>query len=210
MYLFWLAKIFHYGWFYTYQMRIQLNILNIVASAFVFLLFYCGCSKEYSYEASPVSTTNDTVVILVQPYICPACIGNESFQENKWSFRDNGLVRCGEIDTAIANPTRTGFTFYGPSACSKDTGIIMTILLDTLHLNRDISNVTYSRSAFYYYDNIGNSYIYMNRQQSPFTVTIESYTHIDRMITGSFSGFGYRATVGGASINSGKFKVRLL
>jgi hypothetical protein len=190
--------------------KFRVSILKIALPAFVFVLFYCSCKKEYSYEASPITTDTTTIPTVIQPYICPACIGNETFQENKWSFRNNGLLRCGEIDTAISNPTRTGFTFYGPSACSKDTGMIMTILLDTLRLNRNISNVTYSMSAFYYYDNVGNTYIYMNRQQSPFTVTIESYTHADRMITGSFSGFGYRTATGGASINSGKFKVKLL
>jgi hypothetical protein len=190
--------------------KFRVSILKIALPALVFVLFYCSCTKEYSYEASPITTDTTTIPTVIQPYICPACIGNETFQENKWSFRNNGLLRCGEIDTAISNPTRTGFTFYGPSACSKDTGMIMTILLDTLRLNRNISNVTYSMSAFYYYDNVGNTYIYMNRQQSPFTVTIESYTHADRMITGSFSGFGYRTATGGASINSGKFKVKLL
>jgi hypothetical protein len=189
--------------------KFRVSILKNALPALVFVLFYCSCTKEYSYEASPITTDTTTIPTVIQPYICPACIGNETFQENKWSFRNNGLLRCGEIDTAISNPTRTGFTFYGPSACSKDTGMIMTILLDTLRLNRNISNVTYSMSAFYYYDNVGNTYIYMNRQQSPFTVTIESYTHADRMITGSFSGFGYRTATGGASINSGKFKVKL-
>ena len=190
-------------------MRSCVFILRISIPALVLVFIYSSCKKEYSYEASPITTDTTTIPTVIQPYICPACVGNESFQENKWSFRDNGLLRCGEIDTAISNPTRTGFTFYGPSACSKDTGIIMTILLDTLHLNRDISNITYSRSAFYYYDNVGNTYIYMNRQQSPFTVTIETYTHNDRMVTGSFSGFGYRENGSGGSIHSGKFKVKL-
>ncbi len=192
------------------MMRRCLFILKFVIPVVFITLIYSSCAKEYSYEASPIIIDTTTVPIIIQPYICPACIGNENFQENKWSFKDNSLLRCGIIDTAIANPTRTGFTFYGPSACSIDTGIVMTILLDTLRLNRDISNITYSRSAFYYYDNVGHTYIYMNRQQSPFTVTIESYTHADRMVTGSFSGFGYRETTGGASINSGKFKVKLL
>lgn len=193
-------------------MRFCVFILRNSVPALLLILMYTSCAKEYSYEGSPISTANDTTNIpgVSQPYICPSCITNINFQENKWSFSDNGLLRCGIIDTAIANPTRTGFTFFGPSACSIDTGIIMTIILDTTRLNRDLYNVTYSRSAFYYYDNVANTYIYMNRQQSPFTVTIESYTHNDRMITGSFFGFGYRATSGGSSINTGKFKVKLL
>jgi hypothetical protein len=194
----------------SYFMRFYVFILRNIIPALVLLFMYNSCAKEYSYEGSPISVANDTTGIIgvSPPYICPSCT-TTNFQENQWSFSDNGLLRCGLIDTAIANPTRTGFTFFGPSACAIDTGIIMTIILDTLHLNRDIYNVTYSRSSFYYYDNVGNTYIYMNRQQSPFTVTIESYTHNDRMITGSFFGFGYRANSGGSLINSGKFKVKL-
>ncbi len=194
-------------------MNKKITILKLALPAF-FIFFICySCSKEYSGVAINTTVVNDTIfnpAPAIKPYVCPACIGNENFQENKWSFRDNTLLRCGIIDTAIVNPERTGFTFYGPSSCSKDTGIIMTVLLDTLHLNRDISNVTYSRSAFYYYDNVGHTYIYMNRQQIPFSLTIETYTHNDRMITGSFSGFGYRENGSSGSINSGKFKVKLL
>jgi hypothetical protein len=193
-------------------MRFPFYILKIGIPAFAFIFIYCSCKKEYSYEGSTVISNIDTtnVSTVSPPYICPSCIGDENFQENKWNFKENGLLRCGIIDTAIANPARTGFTFYGPSKCSNDTGMIMTILLDTLRLNRDISNFTFSRSAFYYYDNVGNTYIYMNRQQSPFTVTIESYTHIDRMITGTFYGFGYKSNGVSASISSGRFKVKLL
>lgn len=192
-------------------MSCRFPILKVGIAVVMIAVIYCSCAKEYSFEGSPVVIRVDTttVPVLNTPYICPSCVGNESFQENKWSFRDNGLLRCGIIDTAIANPTRTGFTFFGPSACSIDTGIIMTILLDTLRLNRDISNVTYTRSAFYYYDNVANTYIYMSRQQSPFTVTIESYTHSDRMFTGSFSGFAYRTGAGSTSVSSGKFKVKI-
>jgi len=182
----------------------------IITVSTVVYLQISGCTKEYSCEnclSSPIIV--DTGKTTLPAYVCPSCPGNEAFIENKWSFRDDTLLRCGIIDTAIVAPDRTGFTFYGPSACSIDTGIVMTILLDTVHLNRDLTNVTSQFAAYYYYDNVGQTYIYMSKQLNPFTVTIESYNYQTKLATGTFSGFGYRPTGGGSAIRSGKFKVKL-
>ena len=179
---------------------------------FLFLFGYClitACTKEYSYEGGDTPPVDTIQPPITTAYICPSCIGNEKYIEDRWSIRDDTLLRCGIIDTAIVNPERTGFTFYGPSSCSADTGIVMTILFDTLHLNRNITNFTFSRSAFYYYDNVGQTYIYMSRQSYPFTVTLETYDHQTRLATGSFNGIAYKTSGVGVPINSGKFRVKL-
>jgi hypothetical protein len=173
-------------------------------------IIFLRCAKEYSAEGTNTPPIHiDTLQPTISTYVCPSCPGNEIFIENKWSFRDDTLLRCGIIDTAIVAPDRTGFTFYGPSACSMDTGIVMTILLDTVHLTRDLTNVNSQFAAYYYYDNVANTYIYMSKQQNPFTVTIESYNYQTKLATGTFSGFGYRSTGGGSAIRSGKFRVKL-
>jgi hypothetical protein len=187
--------------------KITFYVIAIITCGF---LFISGCAKEYSCESctgSPIIA--DTLITSLPPYVCPSCPGNETFIENKWSFRDDTLLRCGIIDTAIVAPDRTGFTFYGPSACSADTGIVMTILMDTVHLNRNLTNVNSQFAAYYYYDNVGQTYIYMSKQQNPFTVTIESYDYQTKLATGTFSGFGYRTAGGGSAIRSGKFMVKL-
>jgi hypothetical protein len=90
---------------------------------------FFGCKKEYSCEACnrinlpDTNTTNNNP----QPYICPSCIGADDFIENRWSLSNGGDFYCGIIDTAIAAPARNGFTFYGPSLCSTDSGLVMTI-----------------------------------------------------------------------------------
>ncbi|TMI62512.1 MAG: hypothetical protein E6H07_13925 [Bacteroidetes bacterium] len=172
-------------------------------------IIFFRCIKEYSVEGVP-PVIIDTIQPPVAIYVCPSCPGNETFIENKWSMRDDTLLRCGIIDTAIVAPDRTGFTFYGPSACSADTGIVMTIIFDTIHLNRDLTNITSRFAAFYYYDNVGQTYIYMSKQQNPFTVIIDSYNHQTRLASGTFSGFGYRTPGGGSAIRSGKFKMKLM
>jgi hypothetical protein len=189
------------------NMRLVFFYIITILTAVYFLF---SCKKEYSCEnclVTPIIV--DTGKTTLPAYVCPACPGNETFIENKWSFRDDTLLRCGLIDTAIVAPDRTGFTFFGPSACSADTGIVMTIQLDTIHLNRNLTNVTSQFAAYYYYDNVGQTYIYMSKQQNPFTVTIDSYDYQTKLASGTFSGFGYRPAGGGSSIRSGKFKVKL-
>ena len=169
-----------------------------------------GCTKEYSFERGNNLIRIDTIQVpLPISYVCPSCPGNNIFQENKWSLRDDTLLRCGIIDTAIVNPERTAFTFYGPSACSSDTGIVITILLDTVHLNRNLANVTSNKTAFYYYDNAGQTYIYISSPRNPFTVIIDSYNHQTKLASGTFSGFADKTGGGGTSINSGKFSIKL-
>lgn len=173
-------------------------------------IIFLRCTKEYSVEGLNVPPILiDTIKPPVTAYVCPYCPGNETFIENKWSLRDDTLLRCGIVDTAIVNPQRTGFTFYGPSACSADTGIVMTIILDTV-LNRDLADIRSRYAAFYYYDNVGQTYIYMSTQQNPFTVIIDSYDHQTRLASGTFSGLAFRTTVGGTFIKSGKFKTKLM
>ena len=189
--------------------KLKLNCIIIFLVLLSCYFIITGCAKEYSYEGGIIPVITDSIPSVTPAYVCPACPGNDNFQENKWSLLDDTLLRCGIIDTAIVSPERTGFTFFGPSSCSEDTGIIMTIYLDTVHLNRDITNVTFSRNAFYYYDNVLNTYIYMSAQFNPFTVTLISYNHQTKLAWGSFSGFAYKTNGGGSSIRSGKFKVKL-
>ena len=48
---------------------------------------------------------------------------------------------------------KTDFTFFGPSACSVDTGIVVSVYLPVA-LDRDQFNLTTQQTAFYYYDHM--------------------------------------------------------
>ena len=43
------------------------------------------------------------------------------------------------------------FTFFGPSACSEDTGMVVSAHLPVA-LDQDQYNITVTRTAFHYYD----------------------------------------------------------
>jgi len=112
------------------------------------------------------------------------------------------------IDTARVNPERTAFTFFGPSACSSDTGIIISAYLDGNVLNKDLFNISTQNGAFYFYDNVGQTTILISNSAN-FNVTVESYIHQTRVITGKFSGLANYSNGSSSYISSGKFKATL-
>lgn len=185
-------------------------ICLIVVSLPFFWTFNAGCAKEYSFEgADTLPPVNDTIIVPpVNPWICPACIGQDEQIEKKWSFHNENSFLCGTIDTAIVNPERTAFTFFGPSACSQDTGMIADVFFGGTVLNKDLYNITSKEGAFYYYDNVGPSYVFISHVAN-FTITIDSYIHQTHLATGTFSGIVYKPNGDPTPITSGKFKVRL-
>jgi hypothetical protein len=175
---------------------------------------FSACSKEYSFEGGgtpAIDTLPPPPVPKPELPVCPACANyTDPVNLNQWTFNVKQSKACGTTDTAIINLERTAFTFFGPSTCSADTGLVMTVYLENESLNRDITNLTINRVAFYYYDRVTPSYIYMSNHNSPFTVHVDSYQHQTKILTGTFTGNTLKADNSPASITSGKFKVKLL
>ena len=183
--------------------------LYIIPFTIVLILF--GCKKEYSYEGGmiPITIDTGTVHIPPKPYVCASCIGADNYTEGKWSFYNADTFYCGIIDTAIATPDRNGFTFFGPSSCSIDSGLVLTINIEPNFLTADLFNITTSRAGLYYYDNIGQTHPFVTRAGFPFSFTIESYIHQTRMMTGRFYGTVFKPN-GEPAILSGKYKAKML
>jgi hypothetical protein len=119
-------------------------------------------------------------------------------------------IACGKLDTAIVINNRTVFTFFGPSSCSIDTGIVVTVYLQNDTLNRDIPYLYTNKVSFFYYDRVTPSYILISQVYSPFSLILENYDHQTRLATGSFSGTALAPDNHFVNISSGKFKVKLL
>jgi hypothetical protein len=188
------------------------KLLHITACLFLTALFIISCKKEYSFEGSRPYIRADTIkpILPPVPWICLSCIGKDAQIEDKWSFYNDGSFLCGDIDTAIViTPERNGFTFFGPSSCSADSGMVFTVFLNGEVLNKDLRNLTTQNIAFYYYDNIGHTFPYASRRNNPFTFTIESYIHQTHVAIGTFSGPVIKPNGTGSVISSGKFKVKL-
>jgi hypothetical protein len=185
----------------------MIRIYHIALLSFA-VSFFISCKKEYSYEGA-LPAQNDTIINNnTIPYICPSCIGADNFIEGKWSMYNGSAFYCGIIDTAIAAPARNGFTVFGPSACSLDSGLVLTINTEPVLLNQDVFNSTTSKAGMYYYDNVAQTYPFMTQSGYQFTVSIESYIHQTKMMTATFSGIVVRAGGGQTSVQ-GKFKVKV-
>ena len=183
----------------------SINITLLIA-----IIINFSCKKEYSCEGCATVVIADTTATnnTAMPYVCPSCIDADDFVENKWSLYNGTKFYCGVIDTAIAAPARNGFTFFGPSACSIDSGLVMTINTEPAFLNQDIHNSSTTKVGMYYYDKVAQSYPFMTQTAFQFSVTIESYIYQTRMMTGTFSGFVVKPN-GGQTNVQGKFKVKI-
>lgn len=185
---------------------------KIVAILFIAAVLMAGCAKEYSIEGLAPGT-NDTIIapaIIKDIPSCSLCTEIAGTTLSSWSFKINNSFLCGAIDTAIVSPARTAFTFYGPSTCSADSGMVITVYLLNDTLNKDRQNITLERNVFYYYDRVTPSDIYVSRQNIPFTVYIDQYVHQSKIATGRFEGNVFKTSGGGTRITSGKFQVKLL
>lgn len=187
------------------MIKSSVNIIFLIA-----VIIFFSCKKEYSYEGGIVPVLVDTNINTIPaPYICPSCIGTDDFIEGKWSMYNGMAFYCGTIDTAIAAPARNGFTFFGPSACSIDSGLVLTINTEPAFLNQDVFNATTTKVGMYYYDNVAQTYPFMTQSAFQFSVSINSYLYQTKMMTGTFSGFVVKPNGGQTSVQ-GKFKVKVL
>ena len=187
------------------MIKSSVNIFFLIA-----VIIFFSCKKEYSYEGGDITQIVDsTSNNITGPYICPSCIGADAFIEGKWSMNNGTDFYCGIIDTAIAAPARNGFTFFGPSACSIDSGLVLTINTEPAFLNQDVFNATTTKVGMYYYDNVAQTYPFITQSGSQFSVSINSYIYQSKMMTGTFSGIVVKPNGGQTSVQ-GKFKVKVL
>jgi len=193
------------------------KLLYIIPACILFfqLASYQSCTKEYSYEGSPLDTIptdsipDDTATNTFAFPHCSACDGKDDYILGTWSFKYDTSLLCGNITRGIIEPQyHMAFTFFGPSACSTDTGLIMTVYLD-ISLDADVSNVTAPHAVFQYYNNLGIAGdIFVSSDLRPFTLFIEQYTQSTGIIRGSFNGFVNTDKGTVAEIREGKFVVQ--
>ncbi len=187
-----------------------LNISCIIFILYIELISFSGCIKEYSYEGEPANHTipiDDTG--FRSPISFPFCAGcRQDFILTGWNFKYDTSLLCGSVTNAVITPERNGFTFFGPSACSADTGLVMTVFLDSDALNKDKSNITTNNVIFQYYDNTTFSDIFISGRFSV-SFTIDTYEHATGIVKGRFNGNVKTKDSTAAAIMDGKFAIKL-
>lgn len=179
-----------------------------------------ACIKEYSFEAQPVQDTipvtdsvpdNDTLSVDTSfLYSCNACLSDTTSSSFRWSFINGTARLCGEITSAVLAPEKTAFTFFGPSDCSADSGLIMTVYLnpgDTL--NSDKTNITAGFTYFEYYDNTTYVDALQSAKDPPFYLVIDSFNNTTRIAKGKFAGTAISKDGKETKISSGSYCIHL-
>ena len=197
------------------MVRKLLYIICAIFSLWMQLLSFSGCVKEYSYEARDLiidtlpndSIPDDTTVDKIIFPTCSACNGKDDYLLSTWNFKSDTSFLCGNVTRAIITPDHNAFTFFGPSACSADTGLIMTVYLST-PLNGDISNISAQYVVFQYYNNTGTQDIFDSFQLVPFSLTIDTYTQATGIAKGHFGGYVDTDRHTTAQIQDGKFEIQ--
>ncbi len=185
----------------------------------IYLTWAClsGCAKEYSYEGGPANDTlvsidtvpgTDTSAVPVFGFpFCEGCRNKDDFIAYTWNFKTDTSLLCGTVTNAVITPERSGFTFFGPSTCSADTGLVMTVFLNGERLNRNQSNITTNLVTFQYYDNTTFTDIF-NSGLRTVSFTIDSYVHSTGIAKGRFRGSVRAKNNNVVEIKDGKFVIK--
>jgi hypothetical protein len=175
-----------------------------------------GCEKEYSFEGIDTARIQPDTISIQPPVVvstfpqCQSCQASEELLTGTWNFETGNAYLCGTFTNSgfIGGYSKTDFTFFGPSACSVDTGIVVSVYLP-VPLDQDRFNISSSSSAFYYYDNHAPKDIFDSSPLTGFTVTVQSFILSTRIATGIFSGTAYKPNGDTVNIINGKFKAEL-
>jgi hypothetical protein len=188
-------------------------------AAFVFLLLpvllvqNIRCAKEYSFEGARADTlsngSRDSVI--TQPPTtsfpsCNLCNPSDPITLGHWSFKTGNSYQCGTFTNSgfFNGFSKKDFTFFGPSACSIDTGIVVSVYLPVA-LDRDQYNLTTKQTAFYYYDHNATSDIFQSRSPYVFSVKVQSFIEATGIVTGTFGGTVFGPNGDSAHITEGRF-----
>ncbi|MCW3109735.1 MAG: hypothetical protein JWQ09_4241 [Segetibacter sp.] len=176
-----------------------------------------ACEKEYSFEGGlrqdstllNDSTRQDSSIIPVITFpVCKDCNTTDTSSAFRWSFKVGSSLLCGNITRAVLSPDSNAMTFFGPSTCSADTGLIITAYFNNEVLNNDQSNVTADYTTLEYYDNTTMLDILQSKQPNIFSLTFDSYKQQTGIATGRFSGSVVDKNSNVIKVEAGRFKIK--
>ncbi|MBA2563348.1 MAG: hypothetical protein H0V14_10660 [Chitinophagaceae bacterium] len=177
-----------------------------------------GCKKEYSFEGDPrqdstilpdsTITEDSTKAPGISFPTCKNCNSTDTSSTFKWSFQIGSSFLCGNVTNAVLSPDGNGMTFFGPSTCSEDSGLIITAYFRNQSLNQDQSNITADRAALEYYDNTTLSDILQSKRPNIFSLTIDSYIRQTGITTGTFGGWVVDKNGDVIKVDAGRFKIK--
>lgn len=188
------------------------NILSKLLLVLLLGLVAIACNKDYSFEGDlpdPSVIVPGTTGTGNGAYPqCTECKGHDKFEYGRWSFWVGNSFFCGRVTDGVASPDRKGFTFFGPSTCSTDTGLIMTIYLPDIALNTDLTNIISTKTLLSYYDNVTPSDMFVSKNSSEMTLIVDRYNQSTLISQGRFFGKVYDKQGSVINVTNGKFEFK--
>jgi hypothetical protein len=129
-----------------------------------------------------------------------------------WNFETANAYLCGTFINSVflsGYSKKLTLLFFGRSGCPVDTGMVVSVYLP-IPLDQERYNIASGISAFYSDDNTASQDIFITRQSTGFTVTVQSFILSTGIATGIFSGTVYKPSGDTVHITDGKFKAKLL
>ena len=179
------------------------------------IVLFCnaGCLKDYSYEGGNLpqvdsTDTTDTTLNtpLPLPFSCALCAPNDPVKSMHWQFKYGASAMCGPVTNALLSRDKKALTFFGPSACTIDTGLIMTAFFDT-PLDGDRAEVLATRAVLQYYNKNAAEDVFRSDPNHRFTFLIVQYTEATQTATGQFKGYAYTPDSTAILVDSGTFNI---
>ena len=178
-----------------------------------------SCAKEYSNEGGDTAMVTNLPIMPLDSIMppqdtakvfssCAKCDTAADLKVGNWDFKTGSSYACGDVTNSgfFSGNTQKDITLFGPSACSADTGIVVSAFF-SVPLDQDRYNLTTTQNEFYYYDNNAPKDIFSSQPEKVFSVTLESFIYSTHIATGKFSGTVFKANGDTVYIRDGKFKV---
>ncbi len=188
-----------------------------------FLLILCtltvwlGCKKEYSLEGNPLqiipipadtTSARDTAGIAMAFPYCNTCSYSNMAAELTWSFKIDTSLFCGNVTNGVISPDGKGMTFFGPSACSRNYGLIITAFFNDAVFTMDQNHLVATHVTLQFYDHTGTSDILQSKPPLVFGLIFDTYSKFTKQATGSFNGSALNKAGDLVAIKAGRFRVR--
>jgi hypothetical protein len=196
---------------------VRYGLLGTVVCCYC-LLTSLGCTKEFSYEFRPITDSivlPDSVIdkdsIPVIPVKEPPCSNCDSLMANfdyTWQFSTNKKTYCGRVLAAYINYERNGFTFFGPSFCAKDSGIVIDAFFAPYSLHQNELKIQVNRVNFQYYDPTIPNQIVSSWTPHPFKFSVDNYERVSNIATGRFNGFAFLLNGDSVKVENGYYRVK--
>jgi len=157
----------------------------------IYLLALTACRKTNNI-------TEESDRLLRYPY-CFSCDSGKARPLNSWYFRVNGTYACGPVDTGFVFADLTGFTFWGHTQCSRDTGFEISAILHPTSLATNRFNIRTNNVILWNQDrllftNFLNSMILRldhNTPKNSMQLTVDTFLVSSRLLVGHFNGYAY-------------------